>query len=304
VRRLVVKAAFFISTIVLVFAAYARGFIGGEDDNFYRRFTGPPAPSLVVGSSRCAQGIVPPVINESALDFTRPLYNYCFTNGNSPYGPYYLESIKKKLNKRGGGLFLVEVNPWTLSVKKPNSDEHEFREADRFIADINFVNHMNPNIEYIIKRYNLPHYKTIYFDLLDVKKATFLRESGWLRVDVDVSKEKVEQRKEKKIDSYRELAEEWSLSEKRFDYLGKTVSFLSEYGRVFAVRVPVSPEMLHLEQAYAPAFDASIDSVVKASGGTYLNFSTASGAYQTTDGNHLWRKDARRFTRTLIDTLR
>jgi len=226
--RFAKRILLFTATVALVFAVYARVFIGGEDDNFYRRFTSPPPPSLVVGSSRCAQGILPPVINESELQFARPLYNYCFTNGNSPYGPYYLESIKKKLARRGDGLFLVEVNPWTLSVRGRNVSENEFREADRFIADMKIVNYLNPNPEYIIKRHNKSHYRTVLDDVLGREGPSFLKESGWLRIDVDVSQEKVEGRKKEKIESYRQLAQEWSLSAKRIDYLKKTVSFLNE----------------------------------------------------------------------------
>ncbi|MCS4136397.1 hypothetical protein [Salinibacter ruber] len=307
-KRFSKKAAFFAGTVALVFIVYARVFIGGEDDNFYRRFTTPPAPSLVVGSSRCAQGIVPSVVISSSLNFSRPLYNYCFTNANSPYGPYYLESIKKKLEKekspRKRGLFVVEVNPWILSVKQAGLSESDFREADRFIAEMEIVNHVNPNIEYILKRYNTTHYKTIYFDVIGVESSSFLKKSGWLRVDVDISERKVERRKQEKIEDYKELTEEWSLSSARVEYLGETISFLNQYGRVFAVRMPVSKEMFHLEQAYAPTFDAKVDSVVRVSGGTYLNYSASSGRYQTTDGNHLWRKAAHRFTRTLIDSLR
>jgi len=79
---------------------------------------------------------------------------------------------------------------------------------------------------------------------------------------------------------------------------------LNEYGRVFVVRMPVSKEMLQLEKTYAPAFDSTVERVVIDSGGTYLDYSEDSGQYQTTDGNHLWRTDARRFTRTMIDSLK
>jgi len=303
-KRFTRKILLFTSTLALVFAVYARVFIGGEDDNFYRRFTSPPAPSLVVGSSRCAQGVVPSVINKSEVEFARPLYNYCFTNANSPYGPYYLESIKEKLSQRENGLFLVEVNPWTLSVKRQHLSEDEFREADRFVAEMKVVNYVNPNLEYIVKRYNTTHYKTIYRDLFRSESATYLNKNGWLRVNVDMSKRKVDQRKTEKLEAYKEIARTWSLSEKRFDYLGETVSYLDQQGRVFAVRVPVSTEMFNLERTYAPSFTAKVDSVVQASGGTYLDFSAASGTYRTTDGNHLWREDAHRFTQAIVDSLK
>lgn len=303
-NRFVWKLLFFTITATLIFIAYARVFIGGEDDNFYRRFTSPPAPSLVVGSSRCAQGVVPSVINESNLRFTRPLYNYCFTNGNSPYGPYYLESIRKKLSEGGHGLFLVEVNPWTLSVRRSHFSEDEFREAEQFIAEMEIVNYANPNLEYIFKRYNTAHYKTIYYDIFGIDSPTYLNENGWLRVDIDMGQNKIERRKKRKISVYRKFEEKWSFSKTRLDYLGDLLTYLSKHGRVVAIRMPISKEMCQVEESYMPDFDAKMDSIVQVSGGTYLDYSTESGGYQTTDGNHLWRKDARRFTRALIDTLR
>ena len=196
--RLAKKALFLAVTTAAVFAAYAWAFVGGGEDPFYRRFTSPPAPSLVLGSSRCAQGITPTVVNESELQFARPLYNYCFTIGHSPHGPYYLESVKKKLKGRSDGLFIVEANPWILSVRKPDATEDEFTEADRFIANMRIVNYMNPNLEYIINHYNKSHIQTILENVLGHKESMFLEESGWLRVDVDVNENKVEERIKRK----------------------------------------------------------------------------------------------------------
>ena len=301
--RLAKKALFLAVTTTAVFVVYAWGFIGGEDDNFYRRFTSPPAPSLVLGSSRCAQGITPNVINGSELQFARPLYNYCFTNGNSPHGPYYLESIKKKLRGRSGGLFVVEANPWILSVRKPGVTENEFREASRFIGEMRIVNYMNPNLEYIINHYNKSHITTVWDDVLGREGKTFLEESGWLRVDVDVNENKVEERIKGKIEAYRGLVEQWNLSSTRVSYLAETISFLREHGQVFVVRIPVSEEMLQLEQAYAPEFNSMVDSVTTKHDGVYLDYSDESGEYQTTDGNHLWKEDARRFTSRMLRSL-
>ena len=302
--RLVKKALFLAVTTTAVFAAYAWAFIGGEDDRFYRRFTSPPAPSLVVGSSRCAQGITPTVINESELQFARPLYNYCFTAPHSPYGPYYLESIKKKLRMHSDGLFIVEVNPWSLSVRKPGMTKNEFPEASRFIARMRIVNYMNPNLEYIINHYNKSHIETIWDEISGQEGSMFLEETGRLRVDVSMDQDKIQEREKRTIERYRKRnANQWNLSSERAGYLGETISFLRQHGQVFVIRVPVSEEVLRVEQAYAPAFNSMIDSVATEHDGVYLDYSDESGEYQTTDGSHLWKEDARRFTSRMLRSL-
>ena len=300
--RLAKKALFLAATTTAVFAAYAWVFIGGEDDPNYRRFTSPPAPSLVIGSSLCGTGIDPTVINESELRFAGPLYNYCFAVSSSSYGPYYLESIKKKLQGHSDGLFIVEVNPWTLSVREPGTTENGFREADRFIAKMRIVS-MNPNLEYIINHYSKSPIETIWDNILGHKENKYVDNSGWLRVNASMDRDKVQERKEGLLERYRGKAEQWSLSPERVGYLGETISFLEGHGRVFVVRMPVSEEMLQVEQAYIPEFSSLVDSVATRHDGIYLDYSNESGEYQTTDGHHLWQEDARRFTSRMLRSL-
>ena len=58
----------------------------GGVDAFYGRFTTPPAGSLVLGTSRSAQGIRLAVLTtRPGGQFEGPLLNYAFTH--SPYGP-------------------------------------------------------------------------------------------------------------------------------------------------------------------------------------------------------------------------
>lgn len=88
---------------VLVFCAIAVGLFlaflsqaDGSTDPFYIRFTTPQQESLILGTSRAAQGLQPKVFDSiSSLD----IYNYAFTIGHSPYGKTYLNSIKKKIRE-------------------------------------------------------------------------------------------------------------------------------------------------------------------------------------------------------------
>ena len=123
----------------------------GSTDAFYVKFTTPKQSSLIIGSSRAAQGLIPNIIVEKQAD--NKLYNYAFTI-HTPYGKAYYNSIEKKLDHQSkDGLFLVCVNPWTLSSMTKNSEDSlHIRELGSFIEETHFV-HMKPNIEYLIESF-------------------------------------------------------------------------------------------------------------------------------------------------------
>jgi hypothetical protein len=92
--------AFLIKTTVYIFVVgltfiITLSFADGKVDQFYLRFTSPAMDNLIIGTSRSAQGILPSTINE---ELNRKFFNFSFTIAHSPYGPVYLNSIKKKLN--------------------------------------------------------------------------------------------------------------------------------------------------------------------------------------------------------------
>ncbi|WP_251941180.1 hypothetical protein [Salinibacter ruber] len=305
-KKLLFRVLIFSGSIAVIFSLYALLFIGGGNDNFYRRFTTPPSKSLIVGSSRCAQGIVPEEIDESGLRYDGEMFNYCFTNGHSPYGPYYLRSIRKKTGDVNDGLFLVEVNPWNISVRgNADSDEPDtFRESSRFISDMRIVNYLNPNLEYIIKHYEGPYYKDFYGILIGKKDKTKLKENGWLRVEVSIDSSTVAGRKADKFSAYRKLSKEWAYSRLRMDYLEELLRFFEKRGEAYVVRMPVSEGMYGIERCYMPNFDERVEKIAQSTGAEYISFFEKSGVYTTTDGNHLWREDARRFSNDLAKSIK
>ncbi|MCS4044608.1 hypothetical protein GGQ00_003068 [Salinibacter ruber] len=213
---------------------------------------------------------------------------------------------RKKLGNGKGGIFIVEVNPWNISVRGGTDpdDPATFRESERFIINMHVVNYLNPNLECIIKHYTGPYYKDIYSDLL-VKSTdkTILKRSGWLRVDISMDSSIVAERKDSKFSTYRKLPDEWSYSELRVDYLEELLRFLERNGDAYVVRMPVSRGMYEIESRYMPNFDARMGNVAQSTGAEYISFFEKSGDYRTTDGNHLWRKDARRLTSNLADRI-
>lgn len=266
-------------------------------DPFYRRFTTPRASSLILGSSRAAQGLRPSAFASMDSTYHTP-FNFAFTVLHSPYGEAYLQLIEKKMRPGGRSLFILEVNPWTLSARK----EGVLRESRTFTRSIIIVNNLSPNVDYLLRSgASSPssHLWSSWRPSGQVKR--YLHPNGWFEVDMKepATREKIAE----KIADYRGHTEVWENSAYRWHYLRKTVDMLSSHGRVVLLRLPVSPEMRALEGQYMPDFDARVQRVADASDVTYINLISASGEYRTTDGNHLWKPDILDLTERVEDSV-
>ena len=148
-RFLLHTLLFLIILLASIFVVYKLA--DGTTDAFYVKFSSPTQTSLIVGSSRAAQGIQPNAID--SIYGCNAMYNYAFTIAQTPYGEPYYKSISSKLNKEHNkGVFILDVNPWTLSEYKSSNVNSGYREDDTFIANTYFVN-LNPNIEYLLESF-------------------------------------------------------------------------------------------------------------------------------------------------------
>ena len=268
----------------------------GQVDAFYGRFTTLPAGSLVLGTSRAAQGIQPAVLAARlGGQFEGPLLNYSFTLAHSPYGPAYLRSIRRKLRPTvKNGLFIVAVDPWSLSLTGP---EGVFPEDNSFIGQLHQVS-QNPNLAYLARYQTKPLYRL----LLDYATAIeHLHPDGWLEVRIGTDSAQVRARTARKLLDYRRLAASQHLSAGRLAALRQTIAFLKLHGRVVLVRLPVGSSLLKLEQQYQPGFDQFIRKMAADYSLIYLDYS--SQPYATIDGNHLQRAASLAFTERLAADL-
>ncbi|GAB3848129.1 hypothetical protein GCM10028822_10520 [Hymenobacter terrigena] len=268
----------------------------GGVDAFYGRFTSPPAGSLILGTSRAAQGIRPAVLAARlGRQFEGPLLNYAFTLTHSPYGPAYLASIRRKLRPEvRNGLFILAVDPWSLSLTGP---EGTFPEDQSFIGQLHQVS-QNPNLPYLTRYQTKPLYRLP----LDFATATErLHPDGWLEVNIGTDSAQVRARTARKLQDYRLLAASQHLSEGRLQALRQTIQFLKPHGRVVLVRLPVGASLLQLEQVYQPGFDQLMRQMAASFAVPYLDYSTQS--YATTDGNHLQRAVSATFSQQLAADL-
>ncbi|MFD2717311.1 hypothetical protein ACFST9_01195 [Hymenobacter monticola] len=268
----------------------------GQVDAFYGRFTSPPAGSLILGTSRAAQGIRPAVLAARLGGrFEGPLLNYAFTLTHSPYGPAYLRSIERKLRPEvKNGLFLVAVDPWSLSLMGP---EGVFPESQSFIGQLRQVS-QNPNLPYLTRYQTKPLYRL----LLDYATATErLHPDGWLEVNIGTDSAQVRARTARKLADYQKLATTQHLSAGRLQALAQTVRLLKQHGHVVLVRLPVGPALLALEHTHQPGFDQRIREMAAEQAVPYLDYSAA--PYATTDGNHLQRDASAAFSEQLANDL-
>ncbi len=294
-----------LSIIIAVFlVTFMIMFVNGKGDPYYLKVASPKQNSLIVGTSRAAQGLIPEVINNSAIDFNKPIYNFSFTMTNSPYGKSYLEAIKKKTKTsiQNNGLFILEVSPLSISFNKvtsPNEEEDEFREVNNFLSKISSVSE-KPNFEYLLKYYPHAYYKMI---LRNFRKQMILQEDGWLKINISMDSARVQKRKEGKYRAYKEQFKKHSFSSIRERYLNETIDYLSNLGAVYLVRLPLGKEMYQMEQEYMPSFDKKMEEIARKKQVVYINIAPESKAYQTTDGNHLHKKSARKVTQELIKSM-
>lgn len=283
-RKFIIQIIIFI-TLVCIAMYFVFSQADGYTDPFYIRFTTKKQSSLIIGTSRSAQGMIPQIINENAnVDF----FNYSFTVASSPYGPAYLNSIEKKLDKKStNGIFILAVDPWSISEDK-NKTSSVIVESIPMLEKMNFVN-MSPNIEYLIKCYNQKYYNILY---KKEHNKMLLHKDGWLEVNVPVDSASINKRLRIKVKSYKELCESKSFSMERYKYLEKTISLLNKHGQVFLVRLPIHPDMMTIENKLMPDFNQKIQSLKSKNNG-YLDLTPYNSDFKYTDGNHLYKKSGK-----------
>ena len=279
--RFVVKLLF-VSGIFLSVFICIMSLADGYTDAFYLRFTTPKQNNLIIGTSRASQGIQPRVF-DSLLNKT--IYNFAFTIAHSPYGPTYYDKIKKKLKKgTKNGMFIVAVDPWSISsrTQDPN-DYNNFKELKLCLGNT-FSANINPNIEYLVKNFDGQ-----YLSLLTQNKSDYyLHDNGWLEVSVEMDSSASKLRLNKTIKRYNKNLNIYKFSSYRLQYLEKMIEFLKQHGKVYLVRLPMHNEIMLIEEKLMPDFNKKINAVVQRAD-AYYDFTNKNSEFMYTDGNHLFK---------------
>lgn len=287
----------------VIYVIYASIFAGPKTDAFYNRFKTPKQNSLIIGSSRAAQGIDPAQFDSLHLE---GLFNFSFTLVNSSYGEVYLNAIKEKLNLDYSGprVFILEVTPFSISRFETESDENNertWRENNSFLDKLAFFN-LNPNIDYLLRCYTSPNY--LLYLTYHNNKTIYLFDNGWLRIEVPMDLESFDRRKKKYLSDYnKKTNSDRHLSVKRLDYLNQTVSYLKNLGLILIVRLPMDKDIYNEEQKYMPEFDSLMVKLAQSNNVKYIDFTFLNEKVSTTDGAHMYYKSGQFFSSILADTV-
>lgn len=289
--------AIVISILTFVLVKY-----GGYVDYFYEKFTTPKTHSIILGDSRSLQGIQPRIINDYFKKTTLelPILNYSFTLKQISYGLPYLESVKRKIDLSSKkGLFIISVHPFILSSRNKNNDEAKglFFEADMPPHNMNQVD-VSPNYEYLLKNFDYFHFRGVF------RKSSKTHSDGWLE-ETNLPKDtvKLNEWKTNQIKLYTDFSKDWKKSTIRMNYLKKTAEYLSHYGRVVFVRLPVDKEILNIEDKYWSDFNQEIENISKTYNIPYINFNNDQNSFKTYDGVHIDKFSGVNFTKTLCDSI-
>ena len=279
-------------------------------DDYYLKFSSPKQSSLILGTSRAKQGIIPSVLSSSIENSNLSIFNFSFTLKSSPFGLVYYNAIKQKIDLESkDGCFIVTVDPWSLSKKI--SDVNKTPDSLSVLFGISDFT-SQPNFKYLFKQF--PHgwgrillnriekpilkYYSNQLDSSLTGAFSMLDNDGWLDVYTPLDSAFVKRKEAEIFESYRNKSIYQTGSESRIEYLDTIVEFLSNHGEVYVVRLPVHKKMLSIEQQYMPDFNNKIsNSLLKSKG--YLDFSTLDNEYSYTDGNHLTKTSAREVTQDI-----
>ncbi len=310
-KRFLINIAIVLTGIIGVHLGLAH-FANGYSDGFYQRLSTPQQSSLIIGTSRAAQGIMPSVLNES-LALKPPIFNFSFSLDNSPYGEVYLKAIESKLqSSTENSLYILAVDPWSISM----ADE------DKIDTDQNSLLYglkstsANPNYKYLIKNYKKGWGKIVLKPIeakilesiqnrnKDLKGSrTYLHEDGWLEVFTSIDPKYVEKNIKKKSKIYVEALNTHKFSEYRYSYLQKTIELLQAKGTVYLVRLPVHQSLIELEDQLMSDFDQKMKILADKFSLEYLNLISSSDKYTYTDGNHLYKNSAKIVTQEIADII-
>jgi hypothetical protein len=292
-RAFLINVGYFTAPLMLFMLAIFLN-ENGFSDPFYLKISTPKQTSLIVGTSRAAQGIMPSVLNRELKEiYGEGIFNYAFTVSHSPFGKVYTESISNKLKDDSSKrLFIIAVDPWSVSAtgKDPN-DENEFPENEFFLAKTANVA-FNPNLEYLMEFYPDPFYNILMKRISPGNSR--LHEDGWLEITVNMKPASVKERTDRKLKEYRESnAVNFKFSEKRFQYLSELILMLKKLGDVYLVRLPVHEEMLKIENSTVPDFNERLIRLERECRVPYLDMTPNGSNYKFTDGNHLHKTSSK-----------
>jgi hypothetical protein len=289
--------------------------VPGAHEPFYVRFTTPRRPSLVLGTSRGAQGIVPSIITDKLGDrFAGPLLNFSFTASNSPWGPAYFRAIQKKIaSSQKPALFILEVSPIAFLIDKmeyrvfgaqySSTDREDLLpEANKGLLNCMKLFNVSPNLNYVFCRES-QIYKLVSHKLKGASSEYNLHTDGWLEVKLTQAQLSSPEKRKERAESFATLMAKSQWSRTREEWFLKTIDYLSKRGHIFIVRLPTDPALRSIEDRYFPDFENRMSEISRRMGAKYFSYSAEKFRVQTTDGSHLFRESSMALSADLAEKI-
>ena len=265
----------------------------GYSDPYYLRFKKREFQSLILGTSRAAQGIQPSEINR--ILGREDVYNYSFSISHSPYGELYKHSILSRLSDNSQDqIFILSLDPWSIS-------ENTNRPRREFDGPLNQPTLSQP---WLGLNYLLFHFQGHLGNILLMKfiKPMFLHEDGWLEVMIPMDSASIEKRTLSKIQTYREEnLPNYFISPKRMSSLEGLIISLQEKGSVFLVILPVESRIHEIDLQLDPDFSDRAQEISIKLNAPLLDFSNQGKRFVYTDGNHLSPASGKKVSKIIAD---
>lgn len=283
-RKFIVNTLLMVLAVCLSCLAFFCLIPTGKIGDVYPRVTTPRQHSLVIGTSRAAQGIDPDILNVRLKDIypAGDLYNFAFHIDETTYNEIYYSAIMKKLaDDHRHGLFILSVDPWAF--KRDNQILGE--------VDLHSVS-ASPNVEYLVRYFNrtwispLPTH--VYVNSSGRSIVTGVKRNPSMIAS--------------KLQTYREMASHYAYAKASENVFVRLIDSLKVRGDVYAVRMPVATEMVALEDSVMPDFSARIGELAQTHGAVFLDFIRES--FETNDGNHLTKEEGDRFSELLAERIK
>ncbi|MFZ9846623.1 MAG: hypothetical protein ACO3EE_00550 [Flavobacteriales bacterium] len=280
--------AFSIPAIIAVIFSchnFATGFI----DYYYAKITN-EGNSLIIGTSRASQGIIPDSIMKGT-QFEGPMINFAFSSFDSPFDEGYYNAIKKKLNEESkNSLFIIEIDPFALSSdEESNLISHKLKDQIIFNG--------NPNYEYLYRNVN-PFYLLIQ-NRNFVDESSILHKNGWLELNLPMDTTSINTRAKAKLINLINTVKTCHISNEKFTYLEKIINLLGAHGKVILIKMPALQSIIEIENKYAKEIDLEVKKIASKTKVKYYDFTSNSREYSYVDGNHLDKKSAIKFSSEL-----
>ncbi len=275
-----------VMVVIVVAHGISLQFIAGHNIQDYYKCIGSPQQNIIIGTSRASQALQPSELKKVT---GQSFFNFAFNGSLSKYGEVYNEAIIKKLDPNTNqGVFILAVDPWSLSVKKGDESEYPMQHDQQ-----NYLHQLpsftgKTNLSFLYHNYNYGWMHLIW-EYYKSGSLAITHEDGWMEIIRDTAQARIEERKGKKLLAKQKEIVDFSMSDYRLSSFKKLIRYLKSKGAVYLVRLPISKEFYFLENQHFKTFNSEMHNVSNELGVAYWDMVQYQDSVKYNDGHHINR---------------